>query len=294
MLDNELFPLLIGERAGVSVSPSTMLRAVSPSNGERGVRGAAPATSDYGFSQMPSQSSFSPKTVILLLFVALSIGAGAAGVYLADRFYYKPLREQKQLIENLKSIVERLTKEVRVAEVAVLEQTQNPLTTKIRFVEVDEHGEKIGEAKTFTIHGNEAYFDSLVIKFEERFKPLDEPALKDTDAARHLLDKSIILFRRIFSEKQKPEDGFPLDIPGQPPEPYLGKTPPSQFEQNLWKDFWALANDPKLAKERGVRAAHGQAVSIKLQPNKYYVLERRLSGDMTIRPVDVPAVMRRE
>lgn len=241
---------------------------------------------------MPSQTSITPKTLIMLLFVILSIGAGAAGIYLADRLYYKPLREQKQLIENLKSIVERLTRDVRVAEVAVIEQRQSPLTTKFRFVEVDENGEKIGESKIFTIPGDEIYFDSLVIKFEERYKPLDEIALKDADTARHLLDKSIIIFRRLFSDKQKPEDGFPLDVSGQSPEPYRGSSVPTQFEQNLWKEFWELANNPKLAKERGVRAAHGQAVYTKLQPNKYYVLERRLSGDMTIRPVDVPAVMR--
>jgi hypothetical protein len=68
--------------------------------------------------------------------------------------------------------------------------------------------------------------------------------------------------------------------------------PATGFEKALWNEFWQLANDPKLAKSRGVRAAHGQAVSMKLQKDKYYVLEQRVTGDMTIRPVVVPAVLR--
>jgi hypothetical protein len=57
----------------------------------------------------------------------------------------------------------------------------------------------------------------------------------------------------------------------------------------LWRDFWALANDPRLAADRGVRAAHGLAVYTRLQLRRYYVLEQRLDGDLTIRPVDLPA-----
>lgn len=232
------------------------------------------------------------KSGSIIAVILLIVGAAAGGIYLAEQLYYGPMREQKRLIDNLKLIVERLTKDIRIAEVKVTDQTTNPLRTTFKFVEVDEKGEKLGDPKTFTIDGDVAYFDALVIKFEEPFKPLNELPLRQQDLTEPLMDKSIIFFRRVFGEKQKPEDGFALDAPGKAPEAYEGIAPASGFEQALWNEFWQLANDPKLAKQRGVRAAHGQAVYTKLQKDKYYILEQRLTGDMTIRPIAVPAVMR--
>ena len=239
---------------------------------------------------MAGAPSLTPRRVVIVVLVLLAIGAGAGGIYLAEKLYYGPLREQKRLIENLKLVVEQLTRDVRIAHVVVVDQKDSPLTTTIRFVEVDEKDTPIGPARTFTLDGDEVYFDSLVIKFEEPFKPLNELPLKQQDLSAPLLHKAIILFRRVFSSKQKPEDGFPLDMPGAVPEAYRPRLQPTAFEQQLWAQFWDLANDAKLAKEHGVRAAHGQAVYMKLQRGKYYVLEQRLTGDMTIRPLDVPAL----
>jgi len=226
--------------------------------------------------------SNTPKNIVIIVFVLLAIGAGAAGVYLSDQLYFKPLREQRELIRNLKSLVERLTKDERLAEVTVIEQT--PQRTKIKFVEVDEQSKPIGEPRVFDVEGSEVYFDTLVIKFEEAYKPIDETLLKNPEIAQQLVNKSIILFRRIFSDKQKPEDGFPLDVQGDSPVVYAGKNPPSKAERELWANFWKMANDPELAKAHGVRAAHGQAVSMKLEKDKKYFIESRASGELTIRP----------
>ena len=239
---------------------------------------------------MDNEPRCTPKRLALAAFVLLAIGAAAGGIYLAEKLYYGPLREQQRLVANLKTIVEQLTRDFRMAEVAVVSQT--PLTTTFKFVEVNAQGVPVAPPKTFTVNGAEVYFDALVIKFEEPFKPLNELPLKQQDLAAPLMHKAIIFFRRVFSDRQKPEEGFPLDAPGQAPVPYRRGAPASAFEQRLWAQFWELANDPQLAKEHGVRAAHGQAVSMKLQPGKYYVLEQRLTGDMTIRPVDVPAVLK--
>lgn len=238
-------------------------------------------------------ASKSAKNLIIILFVAAAIGAGFGVTYLAEKHYFGPMREQKQMVANLKTIVANLTKDVRMAEVAVVSQTQNPLKTTFKFVEVSEKGEKIGAPKTITVDGDEVYFDTLVIKFEENFSPQNDSVLKQPELPKDLFNKSIILFRRAFSDRQKPEDGVALDMPGRPPEAYDTPNVPNDLELKLWSEFWDLANDPKLAQARGVRAAHGQAVSMKLRPEKYYVLERRLSGDLTIRAVDIPAVMRK-
>lgn len=240
---------------------------------------------------MNTRGGVTPKQVIILLFVLLMVGAGAGGIYLAEKLYYGPMREQQRHITNLKLIVEQLTRDVRTAEVMVIDQS--PGTTMFKFVEVDKNEKPIGEPKTFTVPGDEVYFDTLVIKFEDNFKTGDELPLKQEKLAPELINKSIILFRRVFSAQQKPEEGTPIDPSDSPPNVYRPKGEVTQFEAQLWKDFWQLANDPKLAKERGVRAAHGQAVSMKLIKGKYYILERRLDGDLTIRPVELPAVVPR-
>ena len=229
------------------------------------------------------------KSVSVMIWTAVLLAAVAAGVYLAEKLYLGPLREQQRLISNLKTIVAALTRDIRIAEVSVLNQGGAPLQTTFRFVEVDEKREPIGAPMVFTINGDVAYFDTLVIKFEDSFMPLEKLPLSEEVLRSHLARKAIIFFRRVFSEKQKPEDGFPLDASGNPPGPYRPGAVLTPFEQRLWKDFWDLANDPRLAASRGVRAAHGQAVYTKLQPGKYYVLEQRLAGDLTIRPVDLPA-----
>src|SRR5947209_3330999 len=106
--------------------------------------------------------ALTPKNIIVLIFVLLTIAAGAGGVYLADRLYLQPMREQRRMIENLKVLVERLSKESRVAEVAVTEQTQNPLRTTFTFVEVDStpQHEPLAAPRSFTIDGDVAYFDT--------------------------------------------------------------------------------------------------------------------------------------
>ena len=226
--------------------------------------------------------------------IAVLLAVVAAGWYLAEKLYFGPLREQQRLISNLKTIVEELTRDLRVAEVYVMKQEGEPLQTTFRFVEVDEKREPIGMPKVFTINGDVAYFDTLVIKFEDSFVPVEKLPLSEDILRSYLARKAIIFFRRVFSEKQKPENGFPLDTPGDPPGPYRPGAALTPFERQLWNEFWDLANDPGLAASRGVRAAHGQAVYTKLQPGKYYVLEKRLSGDLTIRPEDLPAAVKGE
>lgn len=231
------------------------------------------------------------KSVSAIIWTAVLLAAVAAGVYLVEKLYLGPLREQQRLISSLKTMVAELTRDIRIAEVYVMNQEGEPLQTTFRFVEVDEKREHIGAPKVFTIRGDVAYFDTLVIKFEDSFTPLEKLPLSEDVLRSYLARKAIIFFRRVFSEKQKPEDGFPLDVPGNPPGPYRPGATLTPFEQQLWKDFWDLANDSRLAGSRGVRAAHGQAVYTKLQRGKYYVLEKRLAGDLTIRPIHLPAAV---
>jgi hypothetical protein len=61
----------------------------------------------------------------------------------------------------------------------------------------------------------------------------------------------------------------------------------SEFERKIWDDFWMIANNPQKAAELGIHAAHGSAVSMRMQPGKTYEVELRSTGDMTIRPIEL-------
>ena len=69
------------------------------------------------------------------------------------------------------------------------------------------------------------------------------------------------------------------------PEIYAERQAPNGFEKEIWKRFWELANDEKLAKEHGVRAIHGDAPYMRLEPDRVYEVLLRSTGDVIITPV---------
>lgn len=165
----------------------------------------------------------------------------------------------------------------RVARVVVLSQsapgTAGHPVTKLRFEEVDGAGEPVGTAKEATIEGDVLYVDAWVVKFDDALVEQGDP----------LRGQSLCLFRRLFGEFQQPNDGIQLDAPGEAPTVYGGRDV-TAAEQELWRDFWNLANDPKSAAKLGIRAAHGEAPSMKLAPGGVYKITLRASGGLTFTP----------
>lgn len=226
-----------------------------------------------------------------LLWAVLLVGAGAGGVYVADRVVLAPGRElERKLAERdeqiralrehaqaLEAAVRLLRHTERRARIVVLDQapgSDGHLVTRIRFSELDSRGEPIGEAREFSVSGDEVYVDALVIKFEDAF----------VTAGDALKGRSLLLFRRIFGDRHRPVDAHVLDREGQMPQAYAAEKAPSAFERELWAQFWTLANDPVEAKRRGVRALHGEAVSTKLKKAGVYAVTFRSTGELTIQP----------
>jgi len=89
---------------------------------------------------------------------------------------------------------------------------QGILQTTIRFTEIDVDGKPITIARELTLPGQEVYFDTMVIKFDDHFVELGDP----------VRGKALMLFRRIFSSTMRAEDGFVVDRDGQVPEAYAG------------------------------------------------------------------------
>jgi hypothetical protein len=219
------------------------------------------------------------------------VAVAAASVYLSYEFVVRPrralqdqIREQKEAILKLEQEKQRLETYLRIlkhidrrARVEVLRQAkdqQGSLQTTIRFTEVDDAGKPINVSRELTLPGQEVYFDTLVIKFDDQF-------IEQGDAMK---GAALMLFRRVFSSSMRAEDGFVIDKEGQAPEIYAEQHATSEFEKDLWKHFWELANDEKMAKERGVRAIHGDAPYVRLEPDHIYEICLRTTGEVIITP----------
>ena len=227
----------------------------------------------------------------LILWSVLLAAVAAISVYLAYELVVAPRRtlenqihEQKETIAKLEQDKQRLEAYLKIlkhidrrARVEVLRQAndqQGNLQTTIRFTETDDTGKPINASRELTLPGQEVYFDTLVIKFDDHFVEQGDP----------LIGQALMLFRRIFSSTMRAEDGFVIDKDGQVPEIYAGRQAPSGFEKDLWKRFWEIANDEKLSKEHGVRAIHGDAPYMRLEADRVYEICLRSTGEVVITP----------
>jgi len=194
------------------------------------------------------------------------------------------IAEQLEEINRLDTAMRLLKVDHRVAEIRALDietdEQSGEKRSVIEFVEVNDEGAPIDEPKRFELRGDVVYVDTWVAKFRDEF-------VEQADLDR---STTICLFRRIFGEFQEPSEGYPLDRVGTRPTAYGRGGQMSDFESNIWDQFWELANNPDRAEEMGVRALHGEAPSIKLKEGKSYRLKLRSSGGLTIDPgEDLPS-----
>ena len=201
-------------------------------------------------------------------------------------------------VERLELAMRLLKVRRRLARLTVLDQRERPqaeaveaaaaesdgqppsdVVTRIEFVEVNEKGDPIGAAKQFRIVGDMVYVDYLQVTFADKY-------VEEADLDR---STSIVLFHRLFGEYQEAADGYQLDTVGTRPTAYARGTDMSDFERTIWNDFWLIANDSQRAAELGIYAAHGSAVSMRVQPGVTYEIELRSTGTMSMRPVESKA-----
>lgn len=191
----------------------------------------------------------------------------------------KDIAEKIIEIERLNTSMQLLKVEQRLARLEVLAVEKvgdtDQVKSKVRFVELSPGGEPISEGKVFDFDGDVIYIDNWVVQFEDKF----------VEAADIEKGTSLCLFRRIFSESQSPEKGFSLDEVGMRPQAYSRGGEMTDFEKTIWTQFWDIANDPDKAASMGIRAANGEAVSVKVRPGVSYNVRLRASGGLTIEPI---------
>lgn len=191
------------------------------------------------------------------------------------------LQLKLQQIEKLETALHLLKTDQRLAQLRVTGITRDEagkvLTSQLEFVELSPTGETMSAPKSFELPGDVIYIDNWVVKFDDEY-------IERADLER---GTSLCLFRRVFSEQQMPTEGFSLDEVGMRPQAYARGGALTEFEQQLWSEFWEFANNPTRAAELGIRAANGEAVSIKVREGMQYDIQLRASGGLSIEPVKV-------
>ena len=170
----------------------------------------------------------------------------------------------------------------RLARIKILDKGIDPGTNEkfclVEFSEVDDQGKSLGEPKQFRLKGEKLYVDAFIVKFDDQF-------IESADALR---STSMYMFRRIFGEGDGLEGGYPLDVDEKGvvrAAAYVRGSRLSEFEQKIWRNFWAISNDPQKQAELGVRNNHGQINYIDPKPGQVYEFTLRSSDGLSFNVV---------
>lgn len=190
------------------------------------------------------------------------------------------LKKKSQQIEKMETSMRLLKTDQRLAQLNVLgidrDEKTGAVTSRLEFVELSPNGQPISTPKRIELPGQQVYIDNWIVKFDDLY-------VEKGDVQR---GTSLVLFKRIFTDQVKPSDGVSLDEIGMRPQAYGRGGKVSEFEQELWKDFWQFANDPAKAQAKGIRAANGEAVSMVVEEGKSYKIELRLSGGLSMKAIE--------
>lgn len=186
------------------------------------------------------------------------------------------IKAKDQQIEKLETARRLLKTDSRMAYLSVIDMKTDAAgkvaSTDVEFVEVDKDGRALDAPKRFTVMGDRVYVDSRVVKFNDEY----------VEMADLYRGTSLVAFRGIFGEHQTPNDAFLLDKSDDVPAIYRRGKAESELEKKIWGDFWSIANDPEKAKTLGIRAAQGEAPSMKMERGKVYRIDLRASGGLDI------------
>lgn len=187
---------------------------------------------------------------------------------------------ERLLVENatLRQAISNLTDETQIgyAKVTAQETRDGALYTRILFVETDPDDitRRVLE-KEYEIEGDVVHFDALIVKFTA-------PMVMEGR------EKAMYLWRRVYGEKMRPEDGFAIQTPFAEPARYraIGQKLSISERERFWNEIWDLSNDPKKLEAQGIQAIFGNVVYKRLRPGLIYVFKISAAG--SIYPEMVP------
>ena len=204
--------------------------------------------------------------------LALLVVAGGAGFVWHHVTTNQTIEEL--LVENqqLRDGISNLTQEEQIgyAKVLTQEERDGQLYTRLLFVEADpadftNHLLR----KEYEVAGDVVFFDALIVTF-------------GSELVKDGTERAMYLWRRVYGEKQTPEQGFPIETPGRASPRYkaLCEKLSIEEEQLFWDAIWELSNNPKKLEHLGIKAVYGNAVYRKLKPGLIYVFKASAVGEM--------------
>jgi hypothetical protein len=115
------------------------------------------------------------------------------------------------------------------------------------------------------------YFEGQVLKFAH-------PLVGKGDPER---GASLVLFSRVFGDRQSPDSGPAVDRSARP----LGPVPNDDetTQSRLWQRFREFVDNPKLAAQYGVRVAQTEAPAARMKPGQIWELELDAAGGLNLR-----------
>ncbi len=202
-----------------------------------------------------------------------------AGVFFWHHFTTnKTIEDLLNENEELKTAITNLSQEDQIGYAKVLSQEtrDGQLFTRILFVEADpEDFTKQILRKEYEIQGDVIHFDTLIVTF-------------GSELVMDGKERAMYLWRRIYGEKQTPEQGFPIEAAGHPSPRYaqLCKKLSIEDGQLFWDEIWQLSNNPKRLEKLGIKAVYGNAVYRQLKPGLIYIF--KVSGTGALYPEIIP------
>lgn len=213
---------------------------------------------------------------VITLLMAGTLAVIGGGVYYAlntTQTIFELLGENR----HLREAVTNLTHESKIGYAKVLEQGEREgrLFTRLLFVVTDpeDPARRVLE-REYEIEGDVAFFDALIVKFSPQAV---------MDGKEHALH----LWRRIYGEKMKPEDGYPIEVNGEEPQRYreLFKELSARDRQTFWSEIWALSDNPDRLADAGAQALYGGAVYKRLRPGVLLVIKLDANGAFYVETV---------
>ncbi|HDS85048.1 MAG TPA: hypothetical protein ENN97_07645 [Phycisphaerales bacterium] len=208
------------------------------------------------------------KHILTLGLIAI---AGGGGYVLWRQWTVDPVVEEL-IFENteLRRAIANLTDETQIGYAKVIEQTSHDgvLTTRLLFVETDPKDiTRRVLQKEFEIEGDIVHFDALIVKFTA-------PMVMEGR------EKAMYLWRRVYGETMRPEDGQPIHTPYTEPARYraISEKLSLQQREQFWHEIWDLSNDPHKLEDMGIQAIFGNVVYKRLRPGLIYIFKINPAG----------------
>jgi len=207
-------------------------------------------------------------TVVVLAAIATAAILGVA-------FYFSSSSIHSLLTENhkLNKAIRNLTEEQQIGFATLKSRSRNELgqvESLVRFVQTAPgKPDEIVSEELFVVEGEVIHFDALIVKFSDDY-------VKDGKG------RALYLWRRIYGESEAPAEGELIQAPGEAPERYDAITQSLKLKNQpiFWEAIWDLANDPAQLSEYGIKAVFGNAIYMKMEPDKVYLFKISPTGQI--------------